>query len=131
MARSAHREILTPEMVAYMRGKGSHFKAPEGESYRMVQRRYANWLEDEIIYNEDFAAQTQRLTIAIVGHGAASRCLFHYIMGFDENMMWKISLDNTSISRFIFNSVGWSPVSLNDSSHILAAGLSAESEITP
>lgn len=124
-------EVLTPERLAYMRGKGAHFVPPEGESYRMVQRRVANWLEDEIIYNLELTSKPQNLTIAIVGHGAASRCLFHYIMGFDENFIWRIVLDNCSISRFRFTKEGWIPVCMNDSSHIRGAGLDARSEITP
>lgn len=124
-------EVMTPENIAYMRGKGSHFIPPQGESYRMVQRRYSNWIEDAILYNDDIISQSENLRIAVVSHGAASRCLFHYIMGFDENLIWRIVLDNTSISRFKFNKFGWTPVSINDSSHILAAGLNAASEITP
>ena len=124
-------QVMTPENVSYMRGKGAHFIPPEGESYRMVERRYSNWIEDEILYNDDIISQPKSLRIAVVSHGAASRCLFHYIMGFDENLIWRIVLDNTSISRFRFNKFGWTPVSINDSSHILSAGLTAASEITP
>ena len=115
-------QVRNAEYMAYMRGKGIHFVPPGGESYRKVQRRYTNWLEDEILYNENLISQPTVLRIAIVSHGVASRCLFHYIMGFDENLIWRIVLDNASISRFKFNKSGWSPVCINDSSHILNAG---------
>ena len=42
----------------------------------------------------------------------------------------RIVLDNASISRFKFNKTGWSPVCINDSSHILNAGAYSASEIT-
>jgi broad specificity phosphatase PhoE len=114
-------DVMTPEMVAYMRGKGSHFVPPEGESFRMVQRRVAGWLEDEIIYNEELVSTPQSLKIAVIGHGAAGRCLFHYIMGFDEVHIGRLGIENCSISRFVFNREGWKPVCLNDSFHIRGA----------
>ncbi|MCH9009383.1 MAG: histidine phosphatase family protein [Chloroflexi bacterium] len=124
-------EALTTEMVAYMRGKGGHFVPPQGESYRNVQRRFAGWLEDEILYNEDLVSKEKSLTVAVVGHGAATQCLLHYIMGFDESFIGKIRLDNTSVSRFRFDHEGWFSICINDSWHIRTAGISGSSEITP
>ena len=114
-------DVLTPELLAYMRAKASHFVPPQGESYRMVQRRYANWLEDEILYNAALTDSPQSLRIAIVGHGAATRCILHYILGFDEQFIWKTALENTSISRFRFNREGWFPISINDTAHLRGA----------
>ena len=113
-------DYLTPELLAYMRAKASHFVPLQGESHRMVQRRYATWLEDEILYNDDLARSPQSLRIAIVGHGAATRCILHYILGFDEQFIWKTVLDNTSICRFRFNREGWFPVCINDTAHLRA-----------
>ena len=115
------KDLLTPELLAYMRAKASHFVPPEGESHRMVQRRYASWLEDEILYNTDLANSPRSLRIAIVGHGAATRCILHYILGFDEQFIWKTALDNTSVSRFRFNREGWFPVCINDTAHLRGA----------
>ena len=114
-------DLLTPELLAYMRTKASHFAPPQGESHRMVQRRYANWLEDEILYNADLTGSPQSLRIAIVGHGAATRCILHYILGFDEQFIWKTVLENTSICRFRFNREGWFPVCINDTAHLRGA----------
>ena len=114
-------DLLTPELLAYMRAKASHFVPPQGESHRMVQRRYASWLEDEILYNDDLTSGPKSLRIAIVGHGAATRCILHYILGFDEQFIWKTALDNTSICRFRFNREGWFPVCINDTAHLRGA----------
>jgi broad specificity phosphatase PhoE len=111
-------EVLTPETVAYMNAKGSHFVPPQGESLRTVQRRTSGWIEDEIIYNEELVASEQPLRIAVIGHGTASQCLFHYIMGFDDRLITRFTLDNCSISRFRFNERGWFPISINDSTHL-------------
>jgi broad specificity phosphatase PhoE len=124
-------DVYTPETLAYVRAKGSHFVPPEGESFRMVQRRVAGWLEDEIIYNRDLVAKGQSLTVAIVGHSAASRCLFQYIMGFDEAVIRRIVIDNCSISRFLFNRNGWSMVCINDALHLAESNLNGDSQASP
>jgi probable phosphoglycerate mutase len=111
-------EVYTPELLAYMCAKASHFVPPDGESHRMVQRRTTGWLEQEIIYNEELVSKEQSLTVAIVGHGAATKCLLHYFMGFDERLITTMTLDNCSITRFTFSKDGWTPLCINDSSHI-------------
>ena len=111
-------EVYTPEVLAYLRAKGLHFVPPQGESFRMVQRRTTGWLEDEIIYNEELVSNERSLTVAIVGHGTATQCVFHYIMGFNEGLISRITLDNCSISRFRFDKDGWSVLCINDASHI-------------
>ena len=111
-------DALTPELLAYMRTKAAQFVPPDGESFQMVQRRVSGWLEDEILYNSDLIGTEQSLRIAIVGHGIATKCLMRYIMNFDEHYIWKMSLENTSISRFRFNHAGWLPISINDTAHL-------------
>lgn len=123
-------EVYTPAMLAYIRGKRSHFVPPQGESQRMVQRRMANWLEDEIIYNDDLVGKATTITVAIIGHGNATRCLYHYIMGFDEGFISRIGIDNCSISRFVFNKEGWFPICLNDASHINLTDRTHASQLT-
>jgi 2,3-bisphosphoglycerate-dependent phosphoglycerate mutase len=124
-------DVMTSEMISYMRGKGAHFVPPEGESFHMVERRMSGWIEDEIIYNQEMASKPLSLTVAIVGHGQATRCLMHYIMGFDERFLDCIRLDNTSICRFQFDYQGWYPICINDSSHLRDGTLAGESAITP
>ena len=120
-------EVYTPENTAYIVSKGADFVPPQGESLRMVRRRISGWVESEIIYNEKVVSENQNLKIAVVGHGTASRCLFQYIMGFDEKMILRIALDNTSISRFAFDQYGWSVIRVNDSSHLSEESVSFES----
>ena len=119
-------EVNTPEIMLYRAAKGPDFVPPQGESLRMVQRRISGWLEREIIYNESLASKPQDLTIAVVGHGQSSRCLFQYIMGFRDSLLMQLAIDNTSVSRFIFDSRGWSVVRLNDASHLATTEASFE-----
>ena len=117
-------EVFTPENVAYIMSKGPDFIPPQGESLRMVRRRVSGWVESEIIYNEEVVSNHKELTVAVVGHGTASRCLFQYIMGFNDTLLWRVALDNTSISRFVFDRHGWSVVRLNDASHLAEEAVS-------
>ena len=91
-------EVYTPENLVYIRSKGAHFVPPDGESLRMVQRRMSNWLEDEIIYNEELTSEPVSMRVAVVGHGTASRCLFQYIMGFDDWLLRRMAIENTSVA---------------------------------
>jgi broad specificity phosphatase PhoE len=84
----------------------------------MVQRRVSNWIEDEFIYNQELTSEPIDLRVAVVGHGTASRCLFQYIMRFDDSMLSRIAIENTSIGRFLFDKQGWAMLKLNDSSHL-------------
>ncbi len=111
-------EVFTPETLAYIRGKGSHFVPPEGESHRTVERRVAGWIEDKIIYNDDLVGKAQSLRVAIMGHETATKCLLHYIMGYDERMIVRMGLKNCSISRALFNHEGWSVLGINDACHL-------------
>ena len=119
-------EVYTPENRAYIAEKGLDFVPPQGESLRMVQRRVSGWLEREIIYNESLTSEPQTLTVAVVGHGQASRCLFQYIIGFRDSLLWRMAVDNTSISRFIFDRRGWSVVRINDAYHLATTEASFE-----
>ena len=110
-------EILTPAYLALSAEKGSDFKQPGGESLREVERRISVWLEDELIFNRDLVSRPVSMSVAIVGHGTATRCLMRHILGFDQRMIWRLWLDNCSISRFRFDSGGWSLISINDSVH--------------
>ena len=117
--RGVREEVAyTPETVALMRTKGLDFVPPEGESHRTVQRRVAGWLEDEIIYNQDLVGKAKSLTVCVVGHGAAFKCLFQYIMGYDDRFVLRLEVDNCSISRFGFDRGGWSVLCINDSYHL-------------
>jgi broad specificity phosphatase PhoE len=111
-------EVFTPETLAYIGSKGMDFVPPDGESYRTVQRRVSSWLEDEIVFNQRLVSEEQSLTVAIVSHGVASKCLLHYVMRFDAAFIRRITIDNCSISRLLFGRDGWSVFSLNDASHL-------------
>ena len=111
-------EAYTNDKMTYIMEKGRDFVGPDGESIREVQKSATNWLADELIYNRELCSAPKSLRVAIIGHGNTMRSIFHYIMGFDQRLIYKIGVDNTSISRFTFNSKGWSVMCLNDNAHL-------------
>ena len=115
-------KVKTPEVRLLHASKGRWFVPADGESERAVERRFSNWLEDEILFNPEIGGRPGTHRIAVVSHGAALRCLFHYILGFDDVYVRHLQLDNCSITRFRFTSMGWYPVTINDSSHTLGIG---------
>ncbi len=114
----SRQDVYTSELKEFINSKGSLFIPPGGESQRMVERRASNWLEDQILYNSEIVNSGMPLNIGIVAHSIVIKCLIHYIMGFNDRLIWRIRLDNCSVSRFIFKKEGWFPVSINDSYHI-------------
>lgn len=112
-------EIYKGDNGRFITYQGPWFKPPGGESQKMVQRRVSAWLEEEILQNESFLKSERTLNFAIFGSGINFKCLFMDIMGFDASLLWKIRVDNCSISRFRFNHKGWFIDCVNDTGHLL------------
>ena len=115
-------EVWTPETTLASATRGKWFQPGNGESARFVQRRFSNWLEDEFMFNPAWNSAEGRQTIAIVSHGDALRFMFHFIMGFDDRLIFNLRIGNCSISRFRFSSDAWSILSINDSHHTFDLG---------
>ena len=84
---------------------GPYFTPPKGESLVMVQRRVMQWLFDEIIYNENFIGKS--LNIGVFTHSMTIRVLLHYIMGFNDRLIYRIKINNTGLSIVRFTEAGW------------------------
>lgn len=115
-------QVITPEVKLMTAEKGKWFQPADGESFRTVERRASNWLEDELLFNPAWSQRPGSHRIAIIAHGHTLQCLFHYIMNFDQRFIDRVRTDNTSISRFRFGRDGWRVVSINDASHTAEIG---------
>ena len=109
-------EIYTPEQLNQINTLGYLFTPPNGESQRMVERRVSDWLEDEVLNNPNYTNSTKR--IAIFSHGLTIKCLLHYILGFNDRLIYRIGLDNTAFCKIRFTSQGWFPDSINEKPHL-------------
>ncbi len=93
------------------------FLPPGGESLNMVERRASAWLDQEIVFNPKISGK-KPLNIACFSHGQVIKSLLHYIAGFDKSFVWKIQINNTSLTRLYFGQDGWRLLSVNDSFHL-------------
>jgi broad specificity phosphatase PhoE len=118
-------EIYSAERLRYINTKGPLFTPPEGESQRMVERRVSSWLEDRVIFNPQLVQAKPILNVMVVSHALTLKCLFHYILGFNDRLTYRVQLDNCSLSRFVFKQEGWFVHSLNDSYHLADIGRSS------
>ena len=111
---------LTPEIKHSMGNYDHCFLPPNGESLHQVERRASKWLEDNILYNVKVIemSKDRPVNIAVYSHGMTIKSLLHYIMGFDKSFTWKVSIENTSISKVSFGKDGWRLYSINDYSHL-------------
>ena len=101
------------------------FLPPNGESLSQVERRASLWLEENVLYNKEMYERTKEYApegrinnVVLFSHGMTIKCLLHYVMGFDKHLTWKVTIDNTSVSRLYFGKDGWRVLSINDSAHL-------------
>lgn len=117
---------ITPDILLKMGLLTNTFLPPNGESMHMVERRASQWLENTIIYNKEIIKEAYErdnaglnpLEIAVFTHGMTIKCLLHYIMGFDTSFTWKLTIENTSITKLCFDKNGWRLLTINDYSHL-------------
>jgi broad specificity phosphatase PhoE len=116
---------ITPNVKLTMGYLDHAFLPPNGESLHQVERRASKWLEETILYNPEMYEKTWELhpegrinNIVVFSHGMTIKCLLHYIMGFDKSLTWKVTIDNTAISKLYFGKDGWRILSINDSAHL-------------
>jgi len=110
---ASRKETLTTDVINKMNILNQSFLPPMGESMNQVERRASRWLDDIILYNKETYGN-----IAIFSHGMTIKTLLHYIMGFDKSFTWKISILNTSVTKFHFGKNGWALDYVNDTSHL-------------
>lgn len=123
----ARNELYNVPNLLRMAAMGNAFQPPNGESMHMVERRASVWLEDNILYNKLVQEEANRRSaqklppqnIFVFSHGMTIKCLLHYIMGFDQSFTWKVTLENTSISKLYFDNKGWRLITINDHAHLL------------
>ena len=112
-------ETYTPEVLQAINLDNWNFTPPHGESQKVVEERMLAWVGDVLLprYEMD-------LTVAVFSHGVAIRCLLRGIMDFSAKMTgYKISTENTSITRLKYDSKGWNVVTINDTGHLLGRQL--------
>lgn len=106
-------KLLTSEIRNKMNYLNHCFSPPNGESLSRVERRVSEFVDD-YLYDPDMNGKH----IGIFTHGQVIKCLLHHIMGFDKSFTWKLSIDNTSLTKLSFSEIGWKVLYINDYSHL-------------
>lgn len=105
-------QVYTPEVLKLIHEDPWNFALPRGESQRDVEVRMLNWIES-ILPN-----YSNNQKVAVFTHGMSIKCLLRGLMGFHTSMTYKLSLDNTSITKLKHNENGWHLITLNDTAHL-------------
>ena len=109
-------EMYTPEIRKIIALDPWNFAPPNGESQRQVEERmlkfvYQNILNKRHEYNTDHS-------IAIFGHGTAIKCTLRGIMNSNPKLTYKMVLENTSITEFVYDGSTLNLSRFNDTSHL-------------
>ncbi len=104
---------LYADVIDNMRNAPSKFKAPNGESMLEVYDRVSKAMTE-------LARENDGKTIVVVSHGCAIRTFMHYVTGKPADQMGKGSVQNASLSKFLYDSEKdvFSAVYCDDISHI-------------
>lgn len=106
-------EIYTSEVLQTINSDNWHFTPPNGESQRAVEERMLDWI------NETLVAQYDDSTMGVFTHGMAIKCLLRGVMDFSPTITYKVSLDNTSVTRLKYSERRWHVIAINDTTHLL------------
>lgn len=112
-------EVYTPDVVKQIGELGIDFTPPNGESIRMVERRVSMWLEAAFLHRE-CSYWPAPPDICIVTHGVTIKALLHHVLGMNDRMVWRIRIDNTSVTKLRYTPRGWFVESVNDTGHLLS-----------
>ncbi len=106
-------EVQTSKVKHQMAEMTVDFQPPNGESQRQVSLRVADWLQEVILKNQELLSSGQTQSIAVFSHGLTIKCLLHHILGFDSQYIWRLEIDNCSVTKMVFNARGWWPKYIN------------------
>ncbi len=106
-------EIYTPQMLATINAAQPYFKAPNGESQYEVGKRMLNCLEQIINSNQD-----KQLRVAVFTHGIAIKCLLRELLNFHPDTVYKMPIENTSITELAYIEDNWIVKRINDAKHL-------------
>lgn len=106
-------EMITFDTLCQMKELGMHFGWPGGETLFEVQKRASKWLYDVMTKYKD-----QYVNIAAFSHGITLKTLIQHIMGFEQRLTWRLTLNNTALSVFDYKLDHWFVKTINDTSHL-------------
>ncbi|CAF3415094.1 unnamed protein product [Rotaria socialis] len=114
------RECYTDEIMQKMDKLHVDFRAPDGESIRMLQKRAIEFLKLYIEQAEQQSIKENReVSIVVFTHGNLIRAVLQHYLQSDPKYTWLIKQNNTAISEILFNEHGMALAKVNDSAHLI------------
>lgn len=111
--KQPRQEIYTERNKGFINQQEIFFIPPGGESKAMVTNRVSRWLQEEILNNLDGSQ-----SVCVVCHGLVIKCLLFHIMNFNDSLIHKIDIDNTSITKLTLDHAGWHVGYINRTPHL-------------
>jgi broad specificity phosphatase PhoE len=111
------KDIYTKEVLQSIKDQGDSFTPPNGESRLMVEQRVSSWFDNTILKNTQFSSSKH--TVAIFTHSFIINLLLHYILKFDNKIVYRIDTDTSSITAINYSKLGWRVMCVNDTSHLV------------
>lgn len=113
------KECYTDEIKKKMDELNMDFRAPGGESMRMVQDRAVPFLESYIEKAKEQSIQEKReVSLVVFTHANLLRAVLQYYLQSNPKHAYLIEQYNTAITEILFNEHGVSLVKANDSAHL-------------
>ncbi len=100
-----------PEVVAGWMARPASVHFPGGESLADVRARVSLGLRD-------LAQRHAGETVVLVTHKIAGKVILCEVLGLPDDAIWRVELDNASISRFEYGDGGWVVQTINDTCHL-------------
>ncbi len=74
-----------------------------------------DWLLDAAFNTPEWEGERE---VAVVSHGHALRSLLQRVMSFDPSLVWRVRIDNTSLTTIRHDDWGWGVEQLNARPHL-------------
>lgn len=107
-------EVYTPKLLATMNKLQPDFRAPNGESQREAELRMRRYISENFLFKFPY----KKRIFALFTHGMVEKCLLRGVLDSAPRMTHRFAIDNTSITRLIFDEKGWGIISINDTCHL-------------
>lgn len=100
-------KVHTPDVKYQMALQTVDFRPPGGESQRQVAARGLDWITEKILNQEAIMLSGTNYHVCTISHGLLIKCVISAILGFNHALIWKLRLDNASITLLRLSQSGW------------------------
>jgi broad specificity phosphatase PhoE len=109
-------QVYTPDIKSILDEDSWNFQPPNGESQKMVAERMYGFVLEKIV--NDYTGNANK-SVAVFSHGNAIKCFLKKIMEFNPKYIFRLSINNASITHLSYESTGdWKINVVGDTGHL-------------